>query len=152
MRRAKLLRMDERGSRWGTLPKQWHTQREKLNGRLEIGPCWPLWFPPFFKGLVFLPVSFSGRFTSTGPSGCRFEVSIILDYGAVAFARQTPCLKKPFFAPSRCCCVQIARSYQACLTSASVNTTRCHVDVLISAWNKKMKRIIRIVGGGYKNT
>ena len=30
----------------------------------------------------------------------------------------------------------MARSYQACLTSASVNTTRCLVDVLFSAWSK----------------
>ena len=31
----------------------------------------------------------------------------------------------------------MARSYQVYLTSASVNTTRCLVDVQVSAWSKK---------------
>ena len=39
----------------------------------------------------------------------------------------------------------MARSYQACLTSASVNTTRCLVDVLISAWSKKKLYRRRII-------
>ena len=51
---------------------------------------------------------------------------------------------KNFFAPLRCCCVQTARSYQACLTSASVNTTRCLVDVLISAWSKKKIKDVQV--------
>ena len=39
MGRPKLLRVDERGSSWGTLPKQWHTQWEKLIERMETGLC-----------------------------------------------------------------------------------------------------------------
>ena len=73
---------------------------------------------------------------SFGPLGSRFKVSCTRNHGAKARACQTPKIKT-FIAPSRCCCVQMARSYQACLTSASVNTTRCLVDVLISAWSKK---------------
>ena len=96
-----------------------------------------IWFPPLFPCLVSFPGSlFRSVHPLSGPSSHRFEVSFNLNFGAKAFACETP-WNKTFFAPSRCCCVQMVRSYQACLTSASVNTTRCLVDVLISAWSKK---------------
>ena len=107
-----------------------------------------------------LSILFFGRFTlGFGPSGLRSEVRNDLNYGPIRSIhlccallglrfevpstwnreqRHMP-VRLPYtklFAPSRCCGVQMARSYQACLTSASVNTTRCLVDVLISAWSK----------------
>ena len=68
--------------------------------------------------------------------GPRFEVSFTRNREQRLTPVRLP-FQKTFFAPHRCCCVQMVRSYQACLTSASVNTTRCLVDVLISAWSKK---------------
>ena len=101
-------------------------------------------FSPFSL-LFFRPVH-----PSCGPLGFRFEVSCTRNHGAKARACQTPKIKT-FIAPSRCCCVQMARSYQACLTSASVNTTRCLVDVLISAWSKKKKLPMWFASGEFQS-
>ena len=109
--------------------------------RMEDNQCRLVWWCPLFSllGRIFPRFSllvFRPVHPSCGPLGFRFEVSCTRNHGAKARACQTPKIKT-FIAPSRCCCVQMARSYQACLTSASVNTTRCLVDVLISAWSKK---------------
>ena len=95
MGRPKLLRVDERGSSWGTLPKQWHTQWEKLIEWMDTGVCRPLFrfarFPPLiFPCLVYSLGSLFGRFTCVGPSGIRFKVSVNLALGAKAFACQNP--------------------------------------------------------------
>ena len=109
--------------------------------RMEDNLCRLVWWCPLFSllGRIFPRFSllvFRPVHPSCGPLGFRFKVSRYRNHGAKARACQTPKIKT-FIAPSRCCCVQMARSYQACLTSASVNTTRCLVDVLISAWSKK---------------
>ena len=95
MGRPKFLRVDERGSSWGTLPKQWHTQWEKLIERMDTGGCRLLFryvrFSPLSSPcLVYSLGSLFGRFTCFGPSGFRFEVSFNLAIGAKAFACQTP--------------------------------------------------------------
>ena len=99
----------------------------------------PLFLVPQAIGLRFATTRFMdpfARFTCVVPSqalGLRYPPP---GTGSKD-SRLSDSLIQNFFAPSRCCCVQMARSFQACLTSASVNTTRCLVDVLISAWSKK---------------
>ena len=94
-------------------------------------------FPPLFSLAWFGPsVPFSVGSPALVPQalGLRFPSTWLLEQRLLPVRLLD---KKLYFAPSRCCCVQMARSYQACLTSASVNTTRSLVDVLISAWSKK---------------
>ena len=99
------------------------------------GPCFPCL--DWFFNRFLCPFRLADQF-SFGPLGPRSKVSHTRNNGAKARACQTPKIKT-LTAPSRCCCVQMARSYQVCLTSASVNTTRCLVDVLFSAWSKKKR-------------
>ena len=97
-------------------------------------------FDPFLIGCGFVPLLFGffpGLFSVGspffGPLGGRPEVTCSHANGTKRHIASEIPLNKTFFAPPRCCYVQMARSYQACLTSASVKTTRCLVDVLVSA-------------------
>ena len=115
---------------------------KKLMERMETSPCRHVSFclvpPCVFLAWFGSLFPFFGRFTfSLVPQalGLRLPFTRRSEQGLLPVRLLDT--KPFFFAPSRCCCVQMARSYQACLTSASVNTTRCLVDVLISAWSKK---------------